>query len=104
MPEKFRIDKRKAHLSTLISSGQISREEALKQLEQSLYPEDQLKVDMEYVLKKFGLTHQEFDAIMKLPPRSHEEFKTDRHLKESYMNLLRKTEPIRKVVKRTILR
>jgi len=102
LPEKFKIDKRKAHLSTLICSGQITKQEALKELEQPLYPVDQLKTDKEYVLKKFGLTETEFDAIMKLPPRSHEEFKTDRHLKESYMNLLRKTEPIRKAVKRTI--
>src|SRR5882757_6727466 len=33
LPEKFKIDKRKAHLSTLICSGQLSREEALKELE-----------------------------------------------------------------------
>src|SRR5262249_29890026 len=104
LPEKFKIDKRKAHLSTLICSGQITKQEALEELEQPLYPADQLKADKEYVLKKLGLTEREFDVIMKLPPRSHAEFKTDKHLKESYMNFLRKTEPIRRAVKRTISR
>jgi hypothetical protein len=38
--EKFGIDKRKAHLSSLILSGQITREEALQELENSpVYPE-----------------------------------------------------------------
>lgn len=104
LPEKFKIDKRKAHLSTLICSGQITKEEALKELGQPIYPPDQLKDDMEYVLKKFGLTAEEFDAIMRLPVRKHEDFKTDRHLKKSYQDLLEKTAPIRRVVKKTISR
>src|SRR5580698_9252449 len=37
LPEKFHIDKRKAHLSTLVCSGQITKEEALRELEQPLY-------------------------------------------------------------------
>ncbi len=32
LPRKFKIDKRRAHLSTLICSGQITREEALEEL------------------------------------------------------------------------
>ena len=102
LPEKFKIDKRKAHLSTLICSGQISREEALSELEQSLYNPADLKTDKEYVLKKFGLTEPEFDEIMKLPINKHEDFKTDKKLKENYMNLLQKTAPIRHAIKKTI--
>lgn len=100
LPEKFNIDKRKAHLSTLICSGQITRDEALKELEQPLYDAVELKKDKEYVIKKLGLTVNEFDAIMQLPVHRHEEFKTDTHLKEGYMNLLRKTAGVRKVLKR----
>ena len=38
--EKFGIDKRKAHLSSLIVSGQITRDEAMAELEKSpVYPE-----------------------------------------------------------------
>lgn len=102
LPQKFKIDKRKAHLSTLICSGQISKEAALKELELPLYPEEDLKADMEYVLKKFGLTQKQFDDIMKLPVKRHEDFKTDKQLKEGYMNLLKKTEKIRRVFKRKI--
>lgn len=99
LPEKFHIDKRKAHLSTLICSGQITKEEALTELEQPLYPKAALEQDIEYVLKKFGLTEKEFNDIMQLPVHKHEDFKTDTHLKERYMNLLKKTEKLRRLLK-----
>lgn len=104
LPEKFRIDKRKAHLSTLICSGQIPREEALAELAQPIYNPVELKADKEYVLKKLGLSEEEFERIMGLPVKKHQEYKSDRKLKDSYMNLLIKTAPIRKKVKKIISR
>jgi hypothetical protein len=97
LPEKFMIDKRKAHLSTLICSGQITKEIALKELELPLYQPEELKQDIEYVLKKFGLSANEFEEIMKATPRKHEEFKTDSKQKRSYMNFLQKTQKLRKI-------
>jgi len=99
LPEKFKIDKRKAHLSTLICSGQMTKKEALQELEKPLYDPQELKADKEYVLKKFGLSEKEFEAIMQLPVKKHEDFKTDTQLKDRYMNLLRKTEKIRRLIK-----
>jgi len=78
LPRKFNIDKRKAHLSTMICSGQTTKDEAIKVLEESLYDEQELKRDTEYVLKKFGWTEEEFEQLMALPIRPHGEFKTDR--------------------------
>ena len=104
LPEKFHIDKRKAHLSTLICSGQLTREEALKELERPIYPANELSGDKEYVLKKLGLSEAEFEAIMQTPPRKHSDFKTDTNLKNSYMNFLRKTEPARKALKKILSR
>jgi N-acetyl sugar amidotransferase len=77
LPTKFNIDKRKAHLSTIICSGQIDRSEALKELENPLYDEKELKRDTEYVLKKFGWSEEDFERIMNLPIKQHDEFKTD---------------------------
>ena len=71
LPKKFGIDKRKPHLSSMICSGQISREEALALLEQPIYPPDQVDQDKEYVAKKFNLSVAEFDAIMEKAPVSH---------------------------------
>lgn len=102
LPEKFHIDKRKAHLSTLICSGQITKEEAIEELKKPLYDPVQLRSDKEYVLKKFGLSAAEFEEIMHLPIQKHSAFRSDRKLKEMYMKMLIKTEPFRKSIKKGI--
>ena len=43
LPVKFSIDKRKAHLSSLICSNQISRLEALKTLKEPLYDKSEIQ-------------------------------------------------------------
>ncbi|MEO7534683.1 MAG: N-acetyl sugar amidotransferase [Ferruginibacter sp.] len=84
LPVKFGVDKRKAHFSTLICSGQMSREEALEEIKNPPYDEKQLKIDKEFILKKLGLSEQEFDALMKLPIRDHREFDTEGSLFHYY--------------------
>lgn len=71
LPNKFGIDKRKAHLSCLImSTGEITRETALKKLKEPTANPKLLEDDMEYLMKKFGITDEEFTAIMQAPPKS----------------------------------
>lgn len=74
LPVKFNVDKRKAHLSTLICNKEITRDEAIKQLEEELYPEDKLLHDKEYVCKKFGLSESEFKKIMELPLKTYKDY------------------------------
>lgn len=74
LPKKFKVDKRKAHLSALICSEQITREEAETELKKSPYDEKQMQSDMEYVLKKLRMTQTEFDQYIQAPPRNHLEF------------------------------
>lgn len=97
LPVKFKIDKRKAHLSTLICSGQITREKALQELELPLYKPEELNQDKEYVLKKLGLSNDEFESIMLMPPRMHQEFKSDTKLRQRYMIFLQKSQKLRKI-------
>lgn len=77
LPEKFKVDKRKAHLSTLICSNQLTREQASEELQQPIYDAEQLTIDMDFVLKKLGLSATEFDNLMQLPPRPHTDFKVE---------------------------
>ncbi len=72
LPKRFGYDKRRMHLSSLIVSGQITREEALLELQKPLYPEEQMKRDKRYVCEKLGISEQEMDdLIYKLPKRSY---------------------------------
>jgi N-acetyl sugar amidotransferase len=101
LPEKFKIDKRKAHLSTLICSGQMTRGQALEELKAPLYDPQELEREKAYVIKKFGMTAEEFEAIMKLPPRPHASFRSDLQWKKTYMDLLVKTSSFRKFFKKS---
>ena len=75
LPEKFKIDKRILHLSTLIVTKQLSRNEALEILKKNPYPtEIQLKDDKEYFLKKMGWNEEKLENYIKRKPRSHKDF------------------------------
>lgn len=74
LPTKFGFDKRKAHLSTLICSGQMTREQALQEIEKPLYESQLLQEHKEYVIKKWEITTDEFEKIMNTPPHLHEDY------------------------------
>ena len=74
LPQKFNIDKRKAHLSSLICSKQITREQALEELNIPLYNAEDLEVDREFFLKKLQLTETEWEQIMGAAPKPHLDF------------------------------
>jgi len=85
LPKKFHIDKRKAHLSNLIFSGQITKDEALSVLSNAPYPsEELLQADKEFVLKKLELTEKEFNEIMSLPRKEHTDYKVQQSIYKSY--------------------
>jgi hypothetical protein len=92
LPVKFNIDKRKSHLSTLVCSGQMTREEALEKIENEIINSDLLAVDKEYVIKKFGLTPESFGAIMALPVKKHVEYR-------SILNIYRRLRPMARLAK-----
>jgi len=87
LPLKFNFDKRRVHLSSLIISGQISRDEALNKIKEEIYSENELSFDLEFVAKKLDWSVQEFKAIINLPPNRHENFATN----ESLFNFGRKS-------------
>lgn len=64
LPKKFGYDKRKPHLSSLIVSGQMSRLEALKEMEKPLYDDNELKQDIEYFCKKMKISENEFEQLI----------------------------------------
>jgi len=77
LPNKFGVDKRKAHFSSLIRNGELSREQSLEELKEDLYFQEELIRDKEFVLKKLGFTNEEFEQIMLAEPVPHELFDTD---------------------------
>lgn len=77
LPAKFGIDKRRAHLASMVVAGEITRDEALDLIREPLYSSQELKVDEEFVVKKLGISHNEFLSIMASKPRQYSEFKNE---------------------------
>lgn len=75
LPHKFGFDTRKNVLSTQILAGTMTRENALKILEQPPYDPDQMQLDKEYIAKKLGVTTEEFDRIIEQPNKTPKDYK-----------------------------
>lgn len=91
LPKKFGIDKRKLHLSTLIVSGQMTRDEALELLSQDPYPnQDQLRSDYEFVLDKLGFTEAEFAHYLSRPRVEHDHYRSYRWVWDMLVKLRKK--------------
>jgi hypothetical protein len=74
LPKKFGIDKRIGHLSDLINSGQITRDEALLQMGTIAYDEKLFRQDLDFVIKKFELDNTSFECIMNLPTKTFKDY------------------------------
>lgn len=87
LPEKFGYDKRRAHLSCLICSGDITREDALAEMEKDPYADNNLDEDKALVIKKFGITEQDFERLMKLPIKAHSDYPSNAFIFDGLSNL-----------------
>lgn len=74
-PEKFGYDKRLPHYSSLIVTGQMTREEALEKLKEPLYNPLELSADIEYFCRKLNVTADEFNHFISDPPHDYTEFR-----------------------------
>ena len=79
LPNKFGVDKRKLHLSTLIISNQVTRSEAIEKLKTSPYASvDTLNQDKSYFLKKMQITEDELAEYINQPPIPHDYYKSEK--------------------------
>ena len=68
--EKFGIDKRKITFSGQILSGEINRDEAIKELEKDPFDANKILEDKMYILKKLDIEPYEFEKIFKSPNKN----------------------------------
>ena len=96
LPVKFKVDKRKAHLSNLIFSGQLTKAQAIEELNTPIYPAQQFAIDYDFVLKKLGFSEEEFQRYLSTPPVSHLNFNMSLSIFDEYPTL----KPLKKVFKK----
>ncbi len=77
-PCKFGVDKRYSHLSSMIVSGQITREEAMKELSKPVYDEEKMSEYIRIIKNRLCITDDEFEKIMVAPTHAHEDYRIDK--------------------------
>lgn len=77
LPNKFKVDKRAAHLATLICNGELTQQQAIDEMQQPPIALDEVNEVYNYAIKKLGFTKEEFDAIMAATPVPHEVYENE---------------------------
>ncbi len=80
LPRKFGFEKRRAHFSSLILTGQMTREEALERISKPELDEKILTNEFEYVAHKLDFTVDELHAIFEGKNKTFRDYKNKRWL------------------------
>lgn len=82
LPRKFGYDRRRAHFSSLILTGQMTRDEALERITKPELDEHFLECEFEYVAHKLDMTVDELRAIFLGSNKTSYDYKSKRFLIE----------------------
>lgn len=80
LPRKFGFQKRRAHFSSLIMTGQMTREAALDRVSRPEMDEQFLKQEFEYVASKLDLSVEELQAIFDGKNKTYHDYRNKRWL------------------------
>lgn len=76
LPKKFGYDTRRVQYASLIVTKQMTRDEALKKLEQPALDADTVKQEFEYVATKLGISVAELQSYLDAPNKSYRDYKS----------------------------
>lgn len=76
LPRKFGFDRRRAHFSSLILTGQMTREDALNRIKKPELSEEFLNKEFKYIADKLNLTEEELQEIFKGKNKSFHDYNT----------------------------
>lgn len=89
LPRKFGFHKRRAHFSSLIMTGQMTREDALDRISRPEMDEHFLTQEFEYVANKLDLSVDELQAIFEGENKTYRAYKNKRWVIGMGTNALR---------------
>ena len=90
MPKKFGYEKRRAHFSSLIMTGQMDRDDALRRLENSELSEFELSKEFEFVASKLDITTDKLQSIFNQENKTYKNYRNKRPLIGLGYQILRK--------------
>jgi len=89
LPKRFGYDVRRVQYSSLILTGQMTREEALELLKKPSYDEATIGQESEFVANKLGITVDELSSYMALPHKTYRDYKNQRQLYDFGTRIMR---------------
>ena len=80
LPKRFGYDVRRVQFSSLIVTGQMTRDEALAKLHELPYDPAGIDQELEFVANKLGIAVAELNGYMALPLRTYRDYKHQRQI------------------------
>lgn len=80
LPRRFGYDTRRVQFSSLILTGQMTRDEALEQLKKPPLDDATARQEFGYVAKKLNITEDELHGYLELPLYNYKDYKSQRHI------------------------
>ncbi len=80
LPVRFGFDPRRVQYSSMILTGQMTREAALADLEKLPYAEDEIDHDFEYIATKLEISVEELRGYLKAPLKFYWEYRNQAQL------------------------
>lgn len=99
LPTKFGFDKRRAQFSSLVLTGQMTRDEALRQIALPAIDPETVAQDFEYVANKLGITVKELEALRDGPTKTYRDYKNNMWLFQLGTVALRMTGEQRAIIR-----
>ncbi|EIN7788184.1 N-acetyl sugar amidotransferase, partial [Shigella flexneri] len=78
LPRRFGYEKRRAHFSSLIMTGQMAREQALERLLKPEMDEHFLEQEFEYIAHKLGISVDDLKELFSIPKKTYKDYKNKR--------------------------
>lgn len=89
LPEKFGYDTRKVQYSSLILTGQMTRDEALEKLKLPAHDIDTIDDDFAYIANKLGITATELRGYLNGPNKTYKDYKNQQWIYELGAKVMR---------------
>jgi hypothetical protein len=80
LPERFGYDTRKVQFSSLILTGQMSRDEALEKISKPAYDPATIDDEFNYIATKLGISSDELRQYFNMPKKFYWDYKNQQNL------------------------
>ena len=99
LPERFGYDTRKVQYSSLILTGQMTRDMAIEQLKKPAYDPALIEDEFNYIATKLGITSTELKQYFNMPKKFYWDYKNQQNIFRLGARILNKV-GVEKVIKR----